>query len=239
MPNIDELWPGGPKYMQRPGVFKLGSDSVLLAAFAKLARVKTVCDLGSGGGVLPILLQAYKPGMKITGLEIEPAAVQLSCENVELNGMTENINIIHGDMREYKTHLEAGKFDLVVSNPPYFAAGSGYESDTLPTARGEAECSLEDVCRAAAYAVRWGGSFAIVHRPERLSELCCTLTACGLEPKRLRMTQYKNGAAPNLVLIEARRGGKPGLVIEPPLIMTDESGGESEEIRRIYRRGEQ
>ena len=239
MNNIDELWPGGPRYIQRPGVFKLGSDSVLLAAFAKLGRVKTVCDLGTGGGVLPILLQAYKPGMEITGIEIDAAAVELSRENIALNGMEDKINVIHGDMREYKTHLEAGKFDLVVSNPPYFAAGSGYESDTLPTARGEAECSLEDVCRAAAYAVRWGGNFAIVHRPERLSELFCTLTACGLEPKRLRMTHYKTGTAPNLVLIEARRGGKPGLVIEPPLIMTDEAGGESEEIRRIYRRGEQ
>lgn len=239
MTNVDELWPNGPKYIQRPGVFKLGSDSVLLAAFAKLGRVKNVCDLGSGGGVLPVLLQAYKPGIEITGIEIDTAAVELSRENVELNGMADKISIIHGDMREHKTHLEAGKYDLVVSNPPYFAAGSGYESDTLPTARGESECSLEDVCRAAAYAVRWGGCFVIVHRPERLSELFCTLTACGLEPKRLRMTQYKNGAAPNLVLIEARRGGKPGLVIEPPLIMTDESGGESEEIRRIYRRGEQ
>lgn len=238
MHNIDELWPGGPKYMQRPGVFKLGSDSVLLAAFAKLARVKTVCDLGSGGGVLPVLLEAYKPGLDIDGLEIDPAAVELSRENVALNGMEEHISIINGDMREHRKYLEAGKYDLVVSNPPYFPAGSGYESDTLPTARGEAECSLEDVCRAAAYAVRWGGSFAIVHRPERLSELCCTLTACGLEPKRLRMTQYKPGAAPNLVLIEARRGGKPGLIIEPSLIMTDEAGGESEEIRRIYRRCE-
>lgn len=238
MNNIDELWPGGPKYMQRPGVFKLGSDSVLLAAFAKLSRVKTVCDLGSGGGVLPILLEAYKPGLEITGIEIDPNAVELSRENVELNGMADNINIINGDMRDYKTHLEAGKYDLVVSNPPYFAAGSGYESDTLPTARGESECSLADVCRAAAYAVRWGGSFAIVHRPERLSELFCTLTACGLEPKRLRMTQYKNGVSPNLVLIEARRGGKPGIIVEPPLIMTDDIGAESEEIRRIYRRGE-
>jgi len=239
MNNIDELWPGGPKYIQRPGVFKLGSDSVLLAAFTKLSRVKTVCDLGSGGGVLPILLKAYKPGLEITGIEIDPDAVELSRENVELNGMADNISIINGDMRDYKTHLEAGKYDLVVSNPPYFAAGSGYESDTLPAARGESECSLADVCRAAAYAVRWGGSFAIVHRPERLSELFCTLTACGLEPKRMRMTQYKNGVAPNLVLIEARRGGKPGLVIEPPLIMTDDNGAESEEIRRIYRRGEQ
>ncbi len=238
MTNIDELWPGGPKYMQRPGIFKLGSDSVLLAAFAKLSRVKTICDLGSGGGVLPILMQAYKPGLEITGLEIDPAAVELSRENVDLNGMAENIRIVNGDIKEHKTYLEAGKYDLVVSNPPYFAAGSGYESDTLPTARGEAECSLEDVCRAAAYAVRWGGNFVIVHRPERLSELCCTLTACGLEPKRLRMTQYKEGAAPNLVLVEARRGGKPGLVIEPTLIMTDASGAESEEIRRIYRREE-
>lgn len=225
--------------MQRSGVFKLGSDSVLLAAFVKTARVKSVCDLGSGGGVLPILLEAYKPGLEITGLEIDPAAVELSRGNVSLNGMDGYISIINGDIREYKAHLEAGKYDLVVSNPPYFPAGSGYESDTLPTARGETECSLGDVCRAAAYGVRWGGCFAMVHRPERLSEMFCTLTACGLEPKRLRMVQYKQGAAPNLVLVEARRGGKPGLVIEPPLIMTDGSGGETDEIRKIYRRGEQ
>lgn len=224
--------------MQRPGVFKLGSDSVLLAAFAKLARVKSVCDLGSGGGVLPILLEAYKPGLEISGIEIDPAAVALSRENVSLNGMESCINIINGNIREYKTCLEAGKYDLVISNPPYFPAGSGYESDTLPTARGEAECSLGDVCRAAAYAVRWGGCFDIVHRPERLSEIFCTLCACGLEPKRLRMVQYKQDTAPNLVLVEARRGGKPGLVIEPPLIMADENGEETEEIRRIYRRGE-
>ncbi len=224
--------------MQRPGVFKLGSDSVLLAAFVKLSRVRTVCDLGSGGGVLPILLQAYKPGLDITGLEIDPAAVELSCENVSLNGMDEHIRIINGDMRSHRELLEAGKYDLVVSNPPYFPAGSGYESDTLPTARGEAECSLMDVCRAAAYTVRWGGSFAMVHRPERLSEICCAMSACGLEPKRMRMTQYKQGAAPNLVLIEARRGGKPGLTIEPPLIMSNADGSETEEIREIYRRGD-
>ena len=201
-----------------------------------LPRGETVCDLGSGGGVLPILLAASKPGLEIRGLEIDPAAVELSRENIALNSMGGNITIINGDIREHRTLLEAGKYDLVLSNPPYFPTGSGYESDTLPTARGESECSLEDVCRAAVYALRWGGSFAIVHRPERLSELCCTLTACGLEPKRLRMTQYRQGAAPNLLLMEARRGGKPGLVIEPPLIMTDETGGETEEIRKIYRR---
>lgn len=224
--------------MQRPGVFKLGSDSVLLAAFAKLKRVKNVCDLGSGGGVLPVLIAACQQQVKITGLEIDPKAVKLSRENAELNGMQERIDIICGDIREYRKFLKAGEYDLVVSNPPYFSQGSGFVSNSLPNARGEEMCSLDDVCRAAAYALRWGGNFAAVYRPERLSQLCCALTANGLEPKRIRLTQYKQNTAPNLVLIEARRGGNPGLVIEPPLIMTNEAGEETEEIKRIYRRGE-
>lgn len=238
METIDELWPGGPEYIQRPGVFKLGSDSVLLASFARLTRVRKVCDLGSGGGVLSILLLAFAPAITVDGVEISEAAATLSEDNAEKNGMQDRFRVIRGDLREHRSLLKAGDYDLIVSNPPYFPVGSGYESETMQNARGEDLCSLRDVCQAAAYALRWGGCFALVHRPERLSEIFCELTAAGLEPKRLRMVQNKAASAPNLVLVEARRGGKPGLVIEAPLILTDEHGRETEEIRRIYRRGE-
>ncbi len=236
MERIDELWPGGPKYIQRPGVFSLGSDSVLLAAFARLGRVRRVCDLGCGGGVISILLAAYKPGLTVDGVELDPAAARQSMDNAALNGFDARINVINGDIREHRALLRAGEYDLAVSNPPYFPVGSGYSSESMSAAREEGGCSLEELCRAAAYAVRWGGSFALVHRPERLSELCCRLTEAGLEPKRLRLVQHRPGSAPNLVLLEAIRGARPGLSVEPPLIMTDGRGGDSEEIRKIYRR---
>ena len=129
-------------------------------------------------------------------------------------------------------------FDLVVANPPYFAAGSGYTSPdpVRAHARDERTCTMQDICAAMAYLTRWGGSAALVHRPERLSELLCALTAAGLEPKRLRTVARTADAAPSLVLVEARRGGKPGLRILPPLALCAPDGTDSEEIRRIYHR---
>lgn len=237
MENIDELWRGGPRYIQRAGVFKLGSDSVLLASFAKLGRVRRVCDLGCGGGIISVLLSAYKNGLIIDGVEIDESAAHLCRENAELNGFGDKINVILGDIKNHRAILTAGGYDLVISNPPYFTRGSGYSSADMSIAREEGQCALGDVCSAAAYALRWGGSFCLVHRPERLGEIFCLMSASGIEPKRLRMVQHKAESAPNLVLIEGKRGANPGLTIEPPLIMTGGDGGDSEEIRKIYRRG--
>ena len=127
----------------------------------------------------------------------------------------------------------------MVSNPPYFAAGSGLSAPdpARAAARDERSCTLDALCAAAAYLCRWGGSFALVYRPERLAELFCALNAHGLEPKRLRLVQHRFDAAPNLVLVEARRGGKPGLRVEAPLLLTGPDGGDSEEIKLIYHRG--
>lgn len=142
------------------------------------------------------------------------------------------------DRRVRRAVLPAGQFDLVVANPPYFAAGSGYTSPNpvRAHARDERTCTMQDICTAMAYLTRWGGSAALVHRPERLSELLCALTAAGLEPKRLRTVARTADAAPSLVLVEARRGGKPGLRILPPLALCAPDGTDSEEIRRIYHR---
>ncbi len=238
MDFIDELWPGGPKYKQTDGVFKLGSDSVLLASFVSAGRFKTACDLGCGGGVLPVILHERNGALKIDGVELDAKAAELCRYNAELNGLGESFRLIEGDIREYRSLLVAGAYDLCVSNPPYFQQGSGYESESLAHARGEVFCKLEELCSAAAYITRWGGCFDLVYRPERLSELFCALSSHALEPKRLRLVQHSAASAPNLVLVEAKRGAKAGLQIEPPLIMTNASGEDSAEIKSIYRRGE-
>ncbi len=236
MGSFDELWPGGPVFFQEEGVFKLGSDSVLLSSFANLKRVDTVCDLGSGSGIIPVLLLEREKKLKIDAVEISEAAVKLAQKNFEHNEAA--VRLIHGDIKRYREILTAGFYDLVISNPPYFPANSGKSSEieSIARAREERACSIEDVIKAAAYTARWGGRFALVHRPERLSRLFCTMTEHGIEPKRLRMVQNKAGSAPSLVLVEGRRGGNPGLTIEPPLILLDNKGDDSREVRRIYRR---
>lgn len=233
----DELWSGGPVVSQSDNVFKLGSDSVLLTDFARGIRAKRTLDLGCGCGVIAISL-AYQQDITIDALDISEAAAELTRDNAALNGLDGRVNVICGDLRRHRELLQAGAYDLVITNPPYFAGGSGKSAkeQAIALARGERECTLADIVEAAAYLTRWGGSFALVYRPERLSELFCTMTAAGIEPKRLRMVQYKAYSAPNMVLVEGRRGGRPGLKIEPPLIMAYLSGSDSEEIKRIYHR---
>ena len=235
--NYDELWPGGPRFRQVEGSFRLSTDSVLLAHFVSKIRAKSVMDLGCGAGVLTVLLHVSHPNANIGGLEIQPESAELCRDNLQENGF-DSSGILTADLRTHRTLLTAGAYDLVVSNPPYFATDSGYTAPEpgRATARDERSCTLDDLCTAAAYLTRWGGAFALVHRPERLSEIFCTLTAHGLEPKRLRMVQYRQGSAPNLVLIESRRGGKPGLSIEAPLLLTNDEGGDSNEVKQIYHR---
>ena len=238
MPEFDELWPGGPRFKQTEQSFRLSTDSVLLAHFAGGKRAKRCLDLGSGAGVLGVLLGWNEPGLEIIGVELQEAFASLSRENLAVNGL-DNVSILTADLRDHRQLFPAESFDLVVSNPPYFAENSGYSApkDHRAAAREEKNCTLSDVCAAARYALRWGGAFCIVHRPERLSELFCAMTGAGIEPKRLRMVQYSAAKAPNLVLVEGKRGAKPGLIIAPPLILTDEHGGDSAEVREIYHRG--
>lgn len=233
----DQLWSGGPVLLQSENVFKLGTDSVLLSDFALDIRAQRAVDLGCGCGVIAIALACQKD-IKVDAIDISEAAAELTRRNVSLNCLEEKVKVICGDIRRHREFFEAGAYDLVVTNPPYFAGGSGKtaKEEAKALARDERECTLSDIVEAAAYLIRWGGSFAIVYRPERLSELFCAMTAAGIEPKRLRMVQYKVYSAPNMVLVEGRRGGRPGLKIEPPLIMTHLDGTDTEEIKRIYRR---
>ena len=239
MERWDALCPGGLHICWDETAHKPGTDSFLLGSFPRLKPGLRVCDLGSGTGLLGLLLLQRQRELRVTGLELSGDAAALADRAAAKNGLTDRLRTLRGDLREAERFLPAGSFDLCVSNPPYFPLGGGAEAGSAVrrSARSETDCTLADVCRAAARALRWGGRLCMVHRPERLSALFCAMTAHGIEPKRLRLVQYKAGYAPNLVLVEGRRGGKPGLNIEKPLILCRDDGADSDEVREIYHRG--
>lgn len=238
MAEFVELWPGGPLFAQAEHV-RLGTDSVLLADFVSLGGVRRGIDLGCASGALALLLLARSEKLEMTGLELVAEAAALAEENLRQNGWEARGEIVRGDIREARSLFRAGAFDLVVANPPFYPLGSGALPDdpARAAARGEVSCTLDELCAAAAWLCRMGGRFCLVHRPERLSEVFVAMSARGLEPKRLRLVCARSGAAPSLVLIEGRRGGAHGLAVEPALLLEDEGGAPSAELRRIWRRG--
>lgn len=233
----ETLWDGGPILHQAPGVFPMGTDSILLADFSHAGKRAKILDLGTGSGILPVLLLSSHPTATAAAVELNPDACRLAAQNVQCNGLSDRMRLISGDLRQYRELIPAGAFDLTVSNPPYFETGSGYDAaDGLKTARGDSTCTLEDLCAAAGWATRWGGRFCLVFRPERLCSLFVCLKNAGFEPKRLRPVHHHPSAPVNLVLVEARRGGSPGLSWEQDLYLYTPEGQESPELRRIYRR---
>lgn len=237
MPYFEALWDKGPVFAQAEH-FKLSTDSVLLASFVNGSSAKKGIDLGCASAAITLLLLQRLPKLHMTGLEIVPEAAELAKENMAANGHEDRSHIITGDIRRHRELFRTGSFDLVVSNPPYFPENSGFVSpaEGRANARAEGLCSLEDICAAAAFLLKTGGSFNLVHKPERLSEVFCCMTKHGIEPKRLRMVCHRADSAPNLVLIEGRRGGKPGLKAEPVLLLRNADNSETEEIKRIYHR---
>ena len=236
MRDFHALWSGGPVFAPAEHA-PLCTDSILLADFVPAGCARGI-DLGCGSGILSLLLLLREPDLRMTGLELLPEAAALAAENLARNGLEQRGSLLAGDIREHRRLFPAGSFDLAVSNPPYFPVGSGALSPdpARAAARGETDCSLEELCAAAAWLLRTGGRFCLVYRPERLAELFCRMRAAGLEPKRLREICPRPGSAPSLVLAEGRRGGRPGLKIEPALVLTDGAGNESEEVRRIHHR---
>ena len=233
--DLKSLWPDGPLFSQPKDGFGFTTDSVLLADFACRQSFRRCCDLGSGIGVLTLLIADACPDALVEAVEIQPRWAELSRQNIAANGMEGRVNVITGDLREHRSMFVPGSFDLVVSNPPYFPAGSGKTAQgAFAIAREERCCTLADVVRAGAYLLKTGGRFCIVHRSERLAELMCAMTHAGLEPKRLRLIQHSRGSKPKLVLAEGRRGASPGLDVLPPLILKDDLGSDTPEARRIY-----
>ena len=225
----------GPYLLEQPeGVFPLGEDTLALGRFATVRRGWRVCDLGCGSGLLGLLLLQRQPELRVTGIDLLPEAVRLARRAAAENGLTDRLTVLLGDLRA--PLLPAGGFDLAVCNPPYYPVDAGRlpPGEARRLARSETACSLPELCRAAARLVRWGGDFCLVHKPERLADLCCALREAGLEPKRLRWVCRTAGSAPSLLLLSARRGGKPGLAAEAPLVLQASDGGPTPEVDAIY-----
>lgn len=228
----------GWKFYYDDTLFPPETDSFLLSSFPRLKPGLRVFDLGAGTGLLELLLLRRQRKLQIAGLEFHAGAAALAEKNITENGLSAALSVQCGDLRRREDLPGAGAFDLVVCNPPYFSAGSGVSSGEAArrTAREEISCTLENVCSAAAYLLRWGGAFCLVHRPERLADLVTALRAAGLEPKRLRPAVQHAGQPPALLLLESRRGGHPGLSWEAPLYLTDADGRATREIDAIYYR---
>lgn len=201
----------GPYLLEQPeGVFPLGEDTLALGRFATVRRGWRVCDLGCGSGALLLLLAGRAEGLALSGLDLSPRAVRACRDNLAHNGL--DGCVLQGDL--CAPPFPAGGFDLVISNPPYFARGSGASGGPE---RSEEQCTLEQLCAGAARLTRNGGRFALCHRPERLCDLLCALREHGLEPKRLQMMAHAPDAAPSAVLVEGVRQGRPGLEVLPLL----------------------
>lgn len=230
-----EHLPGGVQLRWSEAHFRPSTDSLVLADFVHPAQTDRVCDLGCGCGTLSLLLLATHPQLHVTGVEIQPDAAALARENAAQPVLAGRFTVCTGDLRDTAL-LPAGSFDCVVSNPPYYPVNSGFaaRSDALRIARTEAQCTLPALCASAARLLRWGGRFFLVHKPERLTDLLVCLRAQALEPKRLRFVRHSPDRAANLVLIEAVRGAKPALTLQPDLILFTADGLPTPERRRIY-----
>lgn len=212
-----------------PGAFPLSTDSMALAAFVKLPRNAKVLDLGSGCGTLGLLLCASDPGCIVTGIELAPDAHEAALENISRNGLSARLSSICADLRTIP--IEPGSFQICISNPPYFSGGPA--SRIAPLARRDDTCSLDALCASAAKALKYGGDFFLVHKPERLAEVCACAVSHGLEPKKLCLVRHKAGSDASLILIHCRKGAKPGLLWEE-WALHDENGVPTEIYQRIY-----
>lgn len=217
------------------GGFPLSTDTVVLADFIRLSPTARVCDLGLGSGALTLLLKDRHPNATFSGIEIDQTAFALAKENIISNHLEASCTAYHGDLRNCQALLPANSFTHVVSNPPYFAEGSGQKHRELQTARGEDFCTIQDVCQAAKWLLTYGGTLSLVYRPERLCDLFCELRTANLEPKRIQFVRHRPDSAVSLVLLEAKLGGKPNLVYLPDLVLYDETNSPTADYIRIYR----
>ena len=214
-----------------PGAFPLSTDSMVLSGFARLPRNARVLDLGSGCGTLGMLLCAAYTDCAVTGVEINEEAHRMALRNAHTNQLTNRLGSICADWDAIPSLVAPGSFTTCVSNPPYFSAGP--KSESHPVARHEADRTLETMFQAAAWALRYGGDFFFVHRPERLAQLCALASNNHLEPKRLLLLRHKSDGPVTLIFLQCRKGGKTGLKWQEESLF-DISGAPTEFYRKLY-----
>ena len=234
--RIDDLQRNHYRIIQDPGRFCFGMDAVLLSGFARAREGDRVLDLGTGTGIIPLLMNAKTKASHFTGLEIQPESADMARRSVALNGLEEKIGIITGDIKEAVSLFGAASFDVVTSYPPYMTEHHGLANPREPKAiaRHEILCTLEDVVSQGSRLLKPGGNFFLVHRPFRLVDILVLLRQYKLEPKRMKLVHPFVDKEPNMVLIEANRGGRARMQVEPPLIVYKEPGIYTDEIYDIY-----
>ena len=216
--------------------FCFGMDAVLLSGFAQVKEGEVAVDLGTGTGIIPILLEAKTKGKHFTGLEIQEEVAEMAGRSVRLNQLENRVDIVRGDIKEASRLFGKASFDVVTSNPPYMNDNHGLKNPELPKAiaRHEVFCTLDDVCREASLLLKSGGRFYMVHRPHRLVEIITALKTYKLEPKRMKLVHPFVDKEANMVLIEAVRGGRSMMKVEAPIIVYREPGVYTQEIYDVY-----
>ena len=234
--RVDDLQRNGLKIIQKTDGFCFGMDAVLLSGFAHVKRGEKVLDMGTGTGIIPLLLSAKTQGDHFTALEIQKEIAEMAARSVAMNHLEEKIEIVNGDIKEASRIFGGASFDVVTTNPPYMNDAHGLKNPTEVKAisRHEVLCTLEDVVREGAKVLKSGGRMYMVHRPHRLIEIISAMKQYKMEPKRMCMVHPFKDKEANMVLIEAVKGGGSWLKMEAPIIVYKEPGVYTDEIYRIY-----
>ena len=234
--RLDDLQTSGLRLIQKPGTFRFGTDSVLLADFARPRRGEHIVDLGSGNGAIALLLAGHQPDAKIEAMELQPELADMAARSVQLNGLENRVRVRCADMREAWREIGRERCSLAVCNPPYGEAGGGLQraDEAERVARTEKDLNPMDVAASAASLLKYGGRFCVCFPARRALEMMRAMEESGLAPKRVRCVQARADRAPRLMLIEAVKGGGSGLHWMPPLILYEPDGRVSAEWKRIY-----
>lgn len=234
--RIDDLQFKGLKIIQNPEGFCFGIDAVLLSHFARIKKGWKVADLGCGTGIISILLSGRTEASSITGIEIQTDVAEMADRSIQMNGIQDRVRILNADLKDAPSILGLSAMDAVVTNPPYRTKGCGIinPDNVKAVSRHEILCTLDDIIKVSQKILKPGGTLFMVHRPDRLADIICTLRNNVLEPKRLRFVHPHKDKPPSLVMIEALRGGNPHIRVEKPLIIYEEEGY-TEEIKEIYK----
>lgn len=234
--RLDDLQRNGLRIIQHPSAFRFGMDAVLLADFTRLKPHERVADMGTGTGILPLLMSQKQPDARFEAFEIQPDMADMARRSVALNGLEERIRVYAADMRTAHELIGRESMHAAVCNPPYGKRGGALANETaaLLLARHETDCTIEDITASCAAVLRTHGRLSMVFPTPRLLELLDAMRLSRLEPKRIRMVCAREDRAPYLALVEAMKNAKPGLLWMPPLIVYRPDGSETDELKRIY-----